>query len=294
MKYIITILVFCFLGSYCMAQGEGSNFALGVIVPDLKGDLEETNRERLEAKTIQLVNNSGEAVVGYSNDFALYATMTLDELQVAEGGMQRVTVANVELSFHVKQMSSGIVFSSMTKRVRGSGSTDAQAIRNAISHISSSDKEFRDFLSSAKGKIRKFYSDNCSSIMNAASVLEANHEYVQTISMLFSVPVGASCYQTAQSKVLKLYAKYKSDLCTGLITYAKSEIAMGNFQDALMALNNIEPASGCADEAQSLIAEIERKNDKYQQQAYTLEAQRQKALEAIAYSYYSKKSRVRR
>lgn len=300
----LPLIYFLFIVFSTKMVAQSSDFTVGIVLPQAGGDITQSHIQKIESKIMQLINNSNQAIVGYSNDVVIYPIITINETSVVEGGMQNITVTSLELSFFVKQLSTNVIYNSIAKNIKGSGNNKIQAISNAINQIKTNDVTFSNFLVTAKVKFQKYYAENCKTIIAAAENLSVREEYEKAISMLQLIPVlASSCYEDAQHKSIEIFKTIQNSKCSKLINIAKSEIAIDNIQTAVQALQLIEPNSKCSDEAKQLIAQIsnrvekekqkeENKIEKEKEQEFDLEKQRINAIKEIAKAYYSNTVRV--
>jgi hypothetical protein len=78
---------------------------------------------KLESKIIQITTKAGLSASGYDQIFVIYPKFAIYETNVVEGGMQNITVVTADLSLFIKQVSNNLLFSSVSKSLRGSGRT---------------------------------------------------------------------------------------------------------------------------------------------------------------------------
>ncbi len=292
MKRIFIIAILGFISATGYSQSGSNEITLGVASLDISKDLTDAQRLKLESKTIQLINSSGQANVGYANEFVVSPVISIEDSKVVEGGMQNMTVTTLEITYYVTQAGPKmVVFNTMSKKLKGSGNNKEQAISNAINNLSTSDKNFGQFLATSKEKIVKYYNDNCNKLMQNAAEQEAKHNYEEAVSILYSIPTGTACHEQAKKKALSVYQKYQKQLCQNIIQYARGEIAIENYAAALDALDLIDANAGCSAEADKLIAQVSGKVEKHNKQVYSLEVQRVKAVEAIAVAYFSRNAK---
>jgi hypothetical protein len=64
--------------------------------------------------------------------------------------MQNITVVTAELSLFIKQVDNNLLFSTISKSLKGSGSSKELAITNAISKITTNDPDFKTFIETGK------------------------------------------------------------------------------------------------------------------------------------------------
>lgn len=287
------LIALCFGMQVSNAQSTNATLTLGVVVPEPSEEFNQEQIQKLTSKITQIVNNSEEVTVGYTNDIVVYPVISINETGVVEGGLQNITVTTIDFSLFVKQISTNLVYNTFSKKLKGSGNNKAQAISNAFSQIKAADEAYKQFIIASKAKIFKYYAENCKAIIRNADNLSAKQDYEQSISLLQSIPIASTdCYNEAQKKSLVVYNKYQSILCSKNITKAKAAIAVNNYEDAFVALEMIDPASSCYPEVKKLIAQVSSKIERKEQQALDLEKQRMNAVKEIAKAYYSNSVRI--
>lgn len=129
---ILIALGFVF-ASFAQSSSDVGKISLSVIMPENVDGLDGSQLSKLETKISQIVTVSGIAASGYNNNFVIYPKFAIYESSIVEGGMQNITVVTVELSLFIKQVDNNILFSTISKPLKGSGSSKELAITNAIS-----------------------------------------------------------------------------------------------------------------------------------------------------------------
>ena len=291
MKSFFLILAICFT-NLIFAQTP-NDFTIGVWYEHEAGkDFTYSQVEKLLAKTAQLVNNSNAATIGYTNDFIIFPSISVDESSVVEGGMQNITVTTLELTFYISQIDTRTYFNTYTKKIKGSGNNKEQSITNAINQLTA-DKNFTNFIVTAKEKILSYYKDNCHTIIQTATNSGSKQNYEEAIAYLESIPTSAPCYQEAQKKALEYYKKYQTVLCTQNMNIARSRIAVNDYDAAFEALDVIDPESTCAAEVKKLIQQISDKVTKREKKDDRLEELRINAIKEIGKAYFASKAKSR-
>lgn len=291
----LVLVLFSFLGIVKMATAQQTDFTLGVVLPEATNGLTPELLQKLSNKMTQIINNSGEAMMGYTNDFAVYPVLLEEETGVVEGGLQNMTVTTVELSLAVKQYAGNIVYNTLSKKLKGSGNNKALAIANAISQIKPADESYKLFITTAKTKIIQYFTANCNKIIQQATALAAKHDYEQSLSLLQSIPSNVGgCYATAQTKSLAIYKEAQALLCSKNIARAKAAIANNDFELAMNTLDQIAPDAACNKEVTVLIKQLEAKVEKKVQREYSLQEQSINAIREIGKAYYSSKASATR
>ena len=133
--YFALIILALSLPSFGQTTNDVGKIALSVVMPENVDGLDISQLSKLQTKISQIVTVSGLASSGYNNNFVVYPKFAIYESNIVEGGMQNITVVTAELSLFIKQVDNNIIFSTINKPLKGSGSTKELAIANAISKI---------------------------------------------------------------------------------------------------------------------------------------------------------------
>jgi hypothetical protein len=212
--------------------------------------------------------------------------------------MQNITVITADLSLFLKQVDNNIIFSTINKPLKGSGSNKELAIANAISKIATNDPAFKTFIETGKVKIVSYYETKCLDIIKKSDTFIKLQQYEQALCLLMSVPEEvSSCYNKIQDKAIETYKAYQTQRCSELIQKAKTTLAGNDYAGALNILSDIDPSAICFNEAQNIAKSAEKKVDAeekkqwdFQMKQYrdevSLEKQRIQAIKEIAVSYY--------
>jgi hypothetical protein len=262
MKKIFPIIIAIILTNNLFAQttNDVGKIALSVIMPDNVEGLNTSQLSKLETKISQIVIASGLAASGYNNNFVVYPKFAIYETNVVEGGMQNITVITSELSLFIKQVDNNMMFSTISKSLKGSGNSKELAITNAISKIPSNDPEFKTFIETGKTKIIKYYETKCEDIISKSDGFVKMQKFEQALGLLMSVPEEvSSCYNKIQDKSIVAYKAYQTQKCSELIQKAKTTLASNDFVGALNILADIDPSATCFKEAQTIAKTAEAK-----------------------------------
>lgn len=300
MKKIFPIIIAIILTNNLFAQttNDVGKIALSVVMPDNVEGLNTSQLSKLETKISQIVIASGLAASGYNNNFVVYPKFAIYETNIVEGGMQNITVITSELSLFIKQVDNNMMFSTISKSLKGSGNSKELAITNAISKIPSNDPEFKTFIETGKIKIIKYYETKCEDIIKKSDGFVKMQKFEEALGLLMSVPEEvSSCYNQIQDKSIIAYKAYQTQKCSELIQKAKTTLATNDFVGALNILADLDPSATCFKEAQTIaktaeakVTAEEKKRWDFQMKQYddevSLEKQRINAIKDIAVSYY--------
>lgn len=296
--YFVIIALGLTFTSFAQSTNDVGKIALSVVMPENVDGLDVSQLSKLETKISQIVTVSGLAASGYNNNFVIYPKFAIYESNIVEGGMQNITVVTAELSLFIKQVDNNLLFSTISKQIKGSGSNKELAITNAISKIPTSDPEFKTFIENGKTKIIQYYETKCVDIIKKSDSYIKMQQYDQALGLLMTVPEEvSSCYNQIQDKAIEVYKAYQTQKCAELIQKAKTSLAANDYVGALNILSEIDPSASCFNEAQTLAKTAETKVDaeekkqwdfqmKQYNDAVSLEKQRVEAIKEIAVSYY--------
>jgi hypothetical protein len=297
------IIIFIFVSiSVFNVQAQQANdigkIALSVIMPENVDGLTISQLSKLESKITQITTKAGLAASGYNQTFVIYPKFAIYESKDVESGMQNIRLVTVELSLYIKQISNNLLFSSVSKQLKGSGKNQEIAITNAISQIPVSDKAFISFLEEGKQKIVQYYETNCDDIVKKADIYIKMQQYAQALGILMSVPEEISaCYDKILTKSMETYKAYQKQVCSEKLIQAKTFSAGMDYKEALHTLSGIDPSADCFAEALTLVKSIEDKiaaeekeqwdfQMKQYNDAVSLQKHRINAIKEIAVSYY--------
>lgn len=294
--FIIIVSLFSFISKAQTSKDIGK-ISLSVVVPEYMEDLSDSQLSKLDTKISQIVTASGLSDSGYNNNFVIYPKFAINETNVVEGGMQNITVVSIELSLFVKQVDSNILFSTISKAIKGSGSSKELAITNAITKIAVNDPGYKKFIDESKTKIFKYYETKCSDLIKKSDAYVKTQQFEEALGLLMSIPDAVSCYSQVQVKAIEAYKGFQKKNCAKQIQLARNTIAANNYVDALNILSDIDPSSPCFKESQTIAKTVEtkvnaeeKKQWDFQMKQYndevSLEKQRVNAIKDIAVSYY--------
>jgi hypothetical protein len=302
MKKLFIFFTFLNVTFTTLAQtaSDVGKIALSVIMPENVDGLDASQLSKLETKITQIVSSSGLAASGYNNNFVIYPKFAIYETNVVEGGMQNITVTTCELSLFIKQVDNNILFSSISRQVKGSGNNKQTSITNAISKIPTNDAQFKTFIETGKGKIIQYYESKCQDIITKSESLVKMQNYEEALGLLQTVPEEVSCYSKVQEKSIEAYKAYQNQKCAKQIQEAKTTLAANNYNAALEILSQIDPSATCFNESQTLMKNAESKIDAEEKKQWdlkmkvygdnvALEKQRINAVKDIAVAYYKSK-----
>ncbi|MDO8317249.1 MAG: hypothetical protein Q7T12_06985 [Flavobacterium sp.] len=295
--YFIIFVLFFSLLSRAQSSDEIGKISLSVVIPEYIENLNDSQISKLDTKISQIITASGLSDLGYNNNFIIYPKFAVNETSVVEGGMQNITVVNAELSLFIKQVDANILFSTISKTIKGSGSSKELAIANAISKIVTNDPEYKTFIDKSKSKIIQYYETKCFDIIKKSDALVKTQQFEEALGLLMSVPDEVSCHNQVQVKAIEAYKGFQKKNCTKQMQLARNTLATNDYSGTLNILSEIDPASPCFKESQALAKSAETKVNAEEKKQWdfemkqyndtiSLEKQRVNAIKDIAVSYY--------
>lgn len=303
MKKIITILVILSFGysSFSQTSNDVGKISLSIVMPENSENLNSMQLSKIETKISQIVTESGLGASGVNNSFVIYPKFAIYETNVVEGGMQNITIVTADLSLNIKQVENNILFSSISKQLKGSGSTKELAITNAISKIPTKDSDYLTFIAKGKTKIIEYYSIKCEDIIRKSDGYVKMQQYEEALGLLMTVPEEATqCYTKTQEKAIEVYKIYQTQKCAILIQKAKTLLAANKYIETLEILSDLDPSASCFSEGQEIARTAEMKVDDEEKRKWdfhlkqyndevSLKKMRIDAIKEIAVSYYKSK-----
>lgn len=296
------LLTSLFITLQLVAQpiNEVGKIALSVVMPDSIDGFNAAHLSMIETRIIQVVTTSGLAASGGDKNFVIYPKLAIYESETVEGGMQNIFIVTLELSLFIKQVKNNLLYSTMSVMLKGSGTSNAVSITNALSKITATSSEFKNFIETGKEKILSYYELKCDDIILQAESLMSRQQFDEAIALSMTIPTEVSvCYSKAQKLAMQAYKAYQSRICAEVIHKAKTTLAKGDQRVALDILTDIDPSASCFQEAQaianstaSLISAEEEKKWAYKVKQYndaiSLEKQRISSIKEIALAYWNR------
>ena len=199
-------IIICLLVSFNLyAQGldDIGKIVVGVKVLPTSTDETQANKDFLQNKLMNLAANAGFTSYG-NNAFFMIPSVSVLDIQNAEGGMKNIYVISGELYLRIQEGDDGTVFVSKSYPFKGSGTSKNAALKNGIQKITYGD--LRPFFDEAKSQVLNYYTAMQAKIFANADMLASNREYDAAITCLLSIPEELfDIYQKAFKKACELY-----------------------------------------------------------------------------------------
>ncbi|HEY4334531.1 MAG TPA: hypothetical protein VGM89_01500 [Puia sp.] len=241
-------------------------------------------RQRIETRVTQWIDQTGIAEQGYSNFYVIPTFHVLSSSKDVAGAMP-IYLKECELSLtverHVYRGSGFATFNTVTRRLFGSGTSEQDALTNAINGLPGADEEFVGFVRQTRTKISDYYRTHCPEVIDEANQAFGFGDFGRSIALYFSIPSDAPCYKLAQDGLQKAYAKYVDYDCKNKLIRLKayvakaqsvdSNVSRDEYNNAVAVIEKLDPASkACFLEATQIIMKIESRFDEHQKQTWEL------------------------
>lgn len=290
----------CLLATTARAQQQQQqpgSITIGVVVPEQEEYINGRAFNLLKTKLESMMLANGVASM-MNGGFVMYPVVNIVNTEVVEGGMKNITIVNADISLYITQLSTGIAFGNTTKSLKGSGTSTQEAIKNAFTKLSPSDKECSAFIAAGKKSITDYYEKNLQLIISKANTLAASKQYEEALAWLMSYPESLQGYDKVAAASVIIYKQYQNAMCSQLMQEAKAAYSMNDYQGTIDCLNRIDAESRCGKEAVALMAQVRtalnkenaeerRMMEKEMDASISLEKQRINAIKEVAKAYYS-------
>lgn len=297
-KVLLTLTIL--LTSYATIFAQGIEIAFALPVGNCQ--LSDNTAKMLRSKFLPAMTESGVETAEVST-IAIKPEISFVNKQVVEGGMRNIHTSDIQFNFVCTNLATSTTFASCVVTVCGEGFSDDDAIKNAISKLSTQDKRLTDFVNKAKDKIIDYYQHNLNSVISRARTFANIQQYGEGLALLFSCPATISDYTKVNNEITTIYRQYQTQECNNVIQKARAEFSNGNFDAAVEYLQQIDMTSSCATEAKQLCMQIKQTKDaearravelieRQSQREADLEKTRIKAARDVAVAYCKRRSDV--
>lgn len=262
MKYFSYIALLMLLFSECvMAQ---SQISITPIVPDeleLNSSLSKTLKQRL--LQMATVNGFGSS----SGDFILTANIIPLEKEVIPTVPTTVKV-NLEVSVYAVGVAEQIIIDEYSFEVGAMAKNEAMAMGSAFRKINPRKPEIKAFMASVREKIEKYYIDRTPVLIAKAQQLADSGDFDQALAVLSTIPESVSEYMTVSEMMRKIHKQMIDKYALMSIQEAKNNMILKKYPEALDCLLDVDPMSSYAQNAQSMLNQIQQTVEANERAAY--------------------------
>ena len=216
-------------------------------------NLDNSVRNLVGNKLKNIAATTGLSCVERASRYVLYPIIEEQDVQYTTT-QPVMTIVSLQMTMYVVDYSDGIIFSSESFLLKGSGASKEKAYMSAVRNLRQNAK-IDSCLSRARMKIAEYYNNSCDKMIVQANTLASLHKYDEAMSLLFQVPRESSCFGKAQEAIVAIYKVQDAQICSERISEARKYLARHAVKDALNQIALVLPESPCFEDAQTLYAD---------------------------------------
>lgn len=203
------LLSFCMFiasaASYCQTIDDIGKIVVGVKILPTATTETLANKTYLQNKMSRIASEYGFTSYG-NNAFYMTPSVVINDISIAEGGMQNVYVVSGELYLTIQEGKEGNIYASSSFEFKGSGVSKEKAVVSGLQKISYT--QMRQFFDRGKERILEYYTSIQDKIFAEADMLVSNNDFDAAIACLMTVPEELSdIYKKSYSKACEIYVK---------------------------------------------------------------------------------------
>ncbi len=214
------------------------------------------NKDLLFKKLTIICNKVDGVIIDEFSDYYLVSDIYAAKSQTSNAGFLPVGSYKMNLKLKLIYKLGGKTFEELNFSKDYVVNTEAEAARQLIIDFSFSETELNNFFSEGSKKMKRFYSENCNSVVESAKKYQSVGEPEKALAICLSIPADVPCYNSIAALTKELYTSlsYKSDYANFL--QAQDFVSKGDYENAFSTLNEISIYSQFYSQAQSLGKQI--------------------------------------
>lgn len=214
------------------------------------------NKELLFKKLTQICNKVEGVIFDDFSDYYLVSDIYATQAQTSNAGFLPVGTYTMNLKLKLIYKSGGKTFKELNFSKDYVVNTESEAARLLINEFSFSDTDLNDFFNEGSKTMKRFYSENCNSVVESAKKYQSVGEPEKALAICLSIPADVPCYNSIAALTKDLYTtlSYKSDYA--IFLKAQDFESKGDYENAFSALNEISIYSQFYSQAQLLGKQI--------------------------------------
>lgn len=221
---------------------------------DLPGDAKASLQNKLNQMTMQNgFGASSELLVLTAN------VVTLDKQVTTTAPAQYVV--DLEVSIYVVDVVSQVTIAETSFTVKGIDRLENKAVIQAINRINARSPQVKTFMESCRVKIIDYYTTRIPTLLTKADALAKMHQYGGALAILASIPENVDEYPAVADKMTSIYTEMLDCNAVAAIREAKGMIAVRKYEEAVDALQSVDPSSTRSKEAFGIIQSVKQQLD---------------------------------
>lgn len=197
------------------------------------------NKELLFKKLTNICNKVEGVIIDDFSDYYLVSDIYATQAQTSNAGFLPVGTYKMNLKLKLIYKSGGKTFKELNFSKDYVVNTESEAAGQLINDLSFSETELNSFFSEGTKKMKKFYSENCNSVVESAKKYQNIGEPEKALAICLSIPTDVPCYNSIANLSKELYTalSYKSDY--NIFLQAQDFVSKGEYSNAFDVLNEI-------------------------------------------------------
>lgn len=214
------------------------------------------NKDLLFKKLTNICNKVDGVIIDEFSDYYLVSDIYAAQSQTSNAGFLPVGSYKMNLKLKLIYKLGGKTFEELNFSKDYVVNTEAEAAGHLINDFSFSETELNNFFSEGSKKMKRFYSENCNSVVESAKKYQSVGEPEKALAICLSIPADVPCYNSIAALTKELYTSlsYKSDYA--IFLQAQDFVSKGDYENAFSTLNEISIYSQFYSQAQSLGKQI--------------------------------------
>jgi hypothetical protein len=216
----------------------------------------ENSKELLFKKLTNICNKVEGVIIDEFSDYYLVSDIHATQSRTSNAGFLPIGSYNMNLKLKLIYKTGGKTFKELNFSKDYVVNTEAEAADQLINEFSFSDNDLHDFFYEGSKKMKKFYSENCGSVVESANKYQSIGEPEKALALCLSIPSDVPCYNNIATLTKDLYTSlsYKSDYT--IFLKAQDYVSKGDYESAFSTLNEISIYSQFYSQSQSLGKQI--------------------------------------
>lgn len=258
MKRLFFVLLLILINQ--AVNGQSTNFFLVNLAIEETSFLNHDNnsncKELLFKKLNSICNKFDGVIIDEFSDYYLVSDIYTAQSQKSNSGFLPVGTYKINLKLKLIYKPGGKTFKELNFSKEYVTNTEAEAASLLINEFSFSDTELNDFFNEGCKKMKKYYSENCNSVVSSAKKYQTIGEPEKALAICLTIPADVPCFNDIFNLTKELYTSlsYKSDYT--IFLQAQDFVSKGNYENAFSLLNQISIYSQFYSQAQLLAKQV--------------------------------------
>ncbi|WP_020535621.1 hypothetical protein [Lewinella cohaerens] len=168
-------------------------------------------------------------------------------------GMRTRFVAAYDLLVNLRLSGSDQVISTASTSLQATGSSLADARRNALRQLTNGGTSANRLWETLKADYQKTFTANCNDLLATAAQQAERGNLLTALAITDAIPMASPCYAQARNKRQAYYLDYQAASCRQHLDMAHQQLALEMPKAALDEIGKIDPSSDCGGEARQLV-----------------------------------------